>query len=228
MTTHELAAMLDHLRTAFAFGLSKPAVGELEAVGAAFRDGPDQSVKDFLKAIRAARAPAATTKGKSAADVPAVIERVRSVRREELAAEAVSGELGTLNNAQLKQVLLAFDVKATTKIADNMLRAQQLLTPLTLSPVPPKPPAVSPDTALVDRGVETYNRLRDTKGLSIPDLQAEFKPVQTYPKSVVEDIAIRVGYSPERTREETFEMLLTNLERIKRNEYRAEVILNDV
>lgn len=226
MTTHELAAMLDHLRTAFAFGLSKAAAGDIEVVAASFREGPDQKTTEFLKAIRAARAPATATAHKGGTpDTAALIDRFRAFRAGSVEDESLAGEVGELTADALKTILRAFGGKVSGSKNDLQLRARQLLTATAEPPPAPKPLI---DPLKVTESVETLTRLRDSKDATVAELRSVFEPIRDLPKPAVEEIAKQMGYTLSGTKEEVLRRLLSNLEGIKASQYRAEEILNAV
>ncbi len=223
MTTHELAAMLDHLRNAFAFGLHKTATGEIDSVAAAFRESPDQKVSEFLKAIRAARAPTAARV--PAADVSGVIDRIRAVRAGREPAESVTADFRAMTVPHLKDILREFRGKLSGGKDEILDRVRQLLTP-TADALPAAPPLVDP--AKVTESVEALTRLRDSKDATVAELRSSFEPIRELPKPAVEEIAKQMGYTLSGTKEEVLRRLLSNLEGIKASQYRAEEILNAV
>jgi len=228
MTTHELAGMLDHMRTAFAFGLSKPAANDLEAVSGAFRDGPDQKVSEFLKAIRAARTPAASGAAKSPpADVAVIVERIRAVRDGTEPAESVPTDFAKLTGPNLKDILRAFGGKLSGTKSELVPRVRQLVT-RAATPVGDPPPAPDIDPVKVVESVETLTRLRDAKEATVAELRSSFEPIRELPKPAVEEIAKQMGYTLSGSKKEVLDRLLSNLEGIKMSQYRAEVILNAV
>lgn len=222
MTTHELAAMLDHLRNAFTFGLHKSATGDLESVAAAFRESPDQKVGEFLKAIRSARAP--TVARTPAVDVSGVIDRIRAVRAGTEPAESVTTDFDMLIKPALESILKDFKVKSSGNKGELVSRVRQLLT-ADAAPLA-APPFVDP--AKVTESVEALTRLRDSKDATVAELRSSFEPIRELPKPAVEEIAKQMGYTLSGTKKEVLGRLLSNLEGIKASQSRAEEILNAV
>jgi hypothetical protein len=138
--------------------------------------------------------------------------------------------VGQLTVPQMKDVLKAFGQKGTTSRDGNLDRLRGIVRPgggepATEASTPQRPTA---DPALVEQGVQTYLRLRDTKGLSIADVRTQFEPIRHYPKAVVEEISRRLGYTPDGSREEIANRLLSNLEAIKMSQLRGDMILSGV
>jgi hypothetical protein len=227
MTTHELANLFDHLRAGLAAGMKAQTVQAFEEASAAFRELPDQPLRALVKSIQATPT-ASGKKGKPAIDLTCLIDQIRAVRAGGETPGEMSAALDRLNNNQLKEVLKSFDQKGTTKVEDNRARVRQLLTTRQTNrpevPITNFTPAADP--ALVERGVDTYLRLRQEKGLSIAEVRIQFEPILHYPKPVVEEIARRLGYTPDGSREEIARRLLSNLEAIKMSQMRGELIMS--
>lgn len=231
MTTHELAHLFDHLRAGLASGLKATTLQGFADVSEAFRELPDQPLKALVKTIK--EKPATGRGGKQASppiDLALLVERIRTVRSGAEPPEAVNADVDRLNNNQLKEVLKNFDLKATTKVDQNRYRVRQLVAPATNPNGSSETGATGQafDPALVDRGVQTYRRLRDEKGLSIPEVRAQFEPVLHYSKPVVEEITRQLGYTPAGSREEMVRRLLSNLEGIKLSQLKGDWILSGV
>ena len=90
----------------------------------------------------------------------------------------------------------------------------------------PKPAELPADHPLV----KAYSDIRDraAAGASISEVQAMAAGWAKLPKADLDALSRAVGYHPMPTRKGTYEDLLTNLERIARNAYRRDVIMNDV
>ncbi len=166
-------------------------------------------------------------KGRPAVSVPALVERIRAVQAGGEPADAVLAEVGHLTVPQMKDVLKAFGQKGTTTRDGNLDRLRGIVRPgggnAAEAATQQRP---TPDPALVEQGVQTFLRLRDTKGLSIPDVRTQFEPIRHFPKAVVEEISRRLGYTPDGSREEIANRLLSNLEGIKMNQLRGDMILS--
>lgn len=225
MTTHELAGLLDCLRQGFGDGLKQATKDALSEASEAFRELPSKTLKELVKEIKSK--PGAGSSKKAEVDVPQLIARVRMVRAGTLPATEVEKELELLKNPQLKEILVSFGSKGTTKTEENRVRARALLVHTPNGPTPSPELISTPvvDQNLVEQGVELYTRLRDTQGLSILEVRAQFEPIRHYPKPVVEEISRRVGYTPYGTRDEVANRMLSNLEGIKLHQRRGEMIL---
>ena len=235
MTTHQLAGLIDTLRSGMAPLLKADAAGvkAFEEAAEAFREHPDQPLKEFVKQVRAALAPGngkTAGKGKKPAiDVNALIDHIRSARAGEGPFDPIVAELDALGDKELKTILTAFGGKGTNGKAKNLERVKALLvvagdTSVPLQPVPPAPAAT--DTTLVEHGVRLFEELEKDPNVSILEVRARMAPIRQYPKPVVEEISRRVGYTPDDTREKTFDRMLSNLEGIKMSQLRAKMILN--
>jgi hypothetical protein len=222
MTTHQLATLLDHLRNGFGDNLKAGAGNEFADLSAAFRELPDQSLKEVIKQLRKIAAPVA----KTVVDVPALIAHIRFVCESPAATEPVHIELEGLNNTQLKDILKAFAVKPTTTVAGNLTKVRQLIRPGVASDSNVSPVAqVLPDPQAVECGVRLYNSLLADRKLSISDVRAGFEPLRAYPKAVIEEISRHLGYTPVGSQTDILNRLLTNLEGIKLSQHRADRIL---
>ena len=128
MTTHQLATMLDHLRNAFADNLKASASNEFSDVSGAFRELPDQTLKDLVKWLRQTANPARTVKVASASIYPASLPESAALRESRPDAEsAIDLDALKLNNSQLKEILKAFGEKPTNTVAGNLTKVRQLL-----------------------------------------------------------------------------------------------------
>lgn len=227
MTTHELAGLLDYLRLGLGSGLKDPVIRAFAEASEAFRELPNQPLKALVKEIRAKPSPGdGGKKGRPAIDLPTLIERVRRVRAGAEPAEALLAEVNHLTVPQMKDVLKAFGQKGTSTRDGNLDRVRAIVRAGAAEPVTPQRPTFDP--ALVEQGVQTYFRLRDAKGLSIPEVRSQFDPIRHYPKAVVEEMSRRLGYTPDGSRDEVVNRLLSNLEGIKMNQLRGEMILSGV
>jgi len=224
MTTRELADLLDQLKQGLGALLRSEASKAFDEAAAAFRDLPDQPLKKVGEQLRKANDPARPAAGKKAArsavDIPALIERIRSVRAG--AETDALPELDSLTNTQLREVLSSFGEKPTTKVADNLTKVRKLLQSSghTNGIHPPAPS----DPTLIAEGVRLYTELRDTRGLSIEDVRTRFAPLRDYPKSVLEAISLKVGYTPQGSRADILDRLQNNLEDIKMHQLRSELV----
>ncbi len=230
MTTHQLAGLFDALRTTLGPVLKTDGSKAFEDVAEAFREQPDQPIKEFVKQVRkSVMAPSEKPTGgakKSAVDVNAVIDRVRRARAGGEPFEPLA-DLDGLTDPQLKSVLAAFNQKGTSGKLKNLERVRALLVPNgTVTPTPIPQPATATDFTLVEQGVRLFHELKADPSISIFDVRARLAPIRQYPKPVVEEISRRVGYTPDDTREKTFDRMLSNLEGIKMSQLRAKMILN--
>jgi hypothetical protein len=225
MTTRELADLLDQLKQGLGALLRSEAGKAFDEAAAAFRELPDQPLKKVGELLRKANDPAKPAAGKKAGkttvDVPALIQRIRAAR----AGTPTDGlpELDSLTNAQLREVLAAFDQKSTTKVADNLTRVRKLLEPSGGANGTHQQPPAS-DAVLINEGVRLYAELRDTRGLSIEDVRTRFAPLREYPNGVLEAISLKVGYTPQGSRADVLARLQHNLEDIKMHQLRAGLV----
>lgn len=230
MTTHQLAGLLDTLRTGMSAVLTAPGGKEFEEAAAAFREQPDQSLKEFIKQTRQAFTPTSgrtASNGKKAVpDVNALVERIRNARTGSEPFDPIRAELNLLGDKELKSILTAFGAKGTTGKAKNLERVNGLLVLATGEVSPVSPPASATDTTLVEQGVRLFEELEKDPNVTILEVRARMAPIRQYPKPVVEEISRRVGYTPDDTREKTFDRMLSNLEGIKMSQLRAKMILN--
>ena len=220
MTTHQLAGLLDGLRAAFGDGLKAGAAGDLGDLAAAFRESPDQPVREFLKAARKpAPAKSAATAG---GDVPGVIEHIRKVQAGAVPPSAP--DLSGLKTADLKQILVEFGKPRSGSKPDLTKRVGGLCAPAAPTAADPAPPPGA-DGAAVEEGLRTYTRLRDDRSLTIPDVRSGFEALREYPKSVVEEIARRLNHPTHGTRAEILDRLSASLIGVKVGQHRTEQIL---
>lgn len=228
MTTRQLADLLDSLRKGLASSLKSDAGSAFDEAVAAFRELPDQSLKKLADSLRKANAPSTTggngaRPGNGSVNVPALVERIRAVQAG--AATDPLVELETLNNAQLRTILTTFGQRPTSTTSGNLAKVKSLLR---VSPQSNGAGAgqmsEQPDPKLVEEGVRLYTRLRDTKGLTIPEVRASFAAIREYPKSVVEEISRRVGYTPNGSRKDMLDLLQVNLEDIKMHQLGAQFV----
>jgi hypothetical protein len=227
MTTHQLATLLDHVRSGFGESLKTPAQNEFADVSTAFRELPDQPLKELVKQLRKAATPQPGPKA-SGIDLPTLIARIRAVRESPLNGEPVAIDLdgAKLNNNQLKDVLKAFNEKSTNTLAGNLTKVRQLIRPgAAVSADVATTATVAPDGKAIEEGLNLYNSLLNDSRLSIPDLRAGFEPLRTYPKPVVEEISRRLGYTPAGSHAAILDRLLNNLEGIKLSQHRADRIM---
>jgi len=233
VTTHQLAGLFDALRTNFGPMLKMEGAKAFEDVAEAFREQPDQPLRELVRQVRAAaatpsgngRATAPRRTAGHAVDLPVLIDRIRGVRERAEAAEGVIAQFSTLNNAQLRSILGAFSVSPSNTTQRNLERVKGLLT-ATPTDTPAIPQPADTDTILVEQGVRLFQELKADPVISIYDVRARMAPILQYPKTVVEEISRRLGYTPDDTREKTFDRMLSNLEGIKMSQLRAKMILN--
>ena len=231
MTTHQLANLLEHLQHGFGEGLKTETGKSMAEAISAFREYPEQPLRELIKSIKRSNAPNALrelktrTSERAAIDVGSIIEQIRSLRSGD-GSRTVLPDLSSLNNAQLKDILRAFGQPTTTKTADNAQRVKQLYT----TPVADKPtetPIISAklDSAAVEEGVRIFNELRDDRTLTITEVRAAFEHFKEYPKPVVEEISRRLKYTPSGSRADILNRLKSNLEGLKMNQYRIDDIM---
>lgn len=237
MTTYQLADFFGHLRDLLGDGLKADAKSALTDVAISFKDRPDQSIKDLIAQLAPPKAPGTKKSAakKSAVDVPALINRIKAVQAGAEAADQVITTVETLKGPQLELVLKAFDQKSPKLVADRLKLAKCLVAPSAApdataqrSPAENGTPteAHEPDAELVQTGVELYRRLWATTDISIYDVRTQFEPVLNYPKSVLEEITRQLRFTPDGSREDIGNRLLTNLERQKASQRDGELILN--
>lgn len=237
MTTHQLAGLLDSLRSGMTSVLKADGVKEFEETAAAFREQPDQPLKEFVKQIRKSLASqsekSAGTPKKVVVDVNAVIERIRRARTGGEPFEPMT-DLDGLTDLQLKNVLAAFGGKGTSGKTKNLERVKALL-PTNGQPTqdanPPSLPVTSPtptatDLTLVEQGVRLFQELKADPNVTVLEVRSRMAPIRQYPKLVVEEISRRVGYTPDDSRDKTFDRMLSNLVEIKMSQLRSKMILN--
>jgi hypothetical protein len=227
VTTHELATVLEHLKLMFGDNLKTATSGSLAEAATAFRELPDQNLRAFLALVRRAAAPQPVeTSGAQLvpAAVSGVTEQIRAIRAGAPVEEVV--DLGALTNPQLKDVLRAFKQPVSGTKAELLARVRQLCVRTeSLTPTPNTTALTQPDAASIEQGVGLYKGLEQDRNLSIADVRAGFEPLRAYPKSVLEEVSRRIGYTPAGSREDILERLLKNLEGIKMNQHRADRIL---
>lgn len=233
MTTHELASLLDTLRTGLSDSLKSDTVTGYQQAADTFRQFPDQKLTAFVADVKKALLGAGQkqpTNGKKATtpvvDIDAIAGRIRAVQAGSQPPQAVSDELTSLNQPQLKAILATFGKKGTSGTEKNLTLVKALLVSES-TPAPPPPPApTATDLTLVEQGVRVFQELKAAPDISIGEVRARMEPIRQYPKPVVEEISRRVGYTPDDTRDKTFERMLSNLEGIKMSQLRAKMILN--
>jgi hypothetical protein len=234
MTTHQLATLLEHLQIGLGDGLKSATGTGFTEAASEFRSLPDQSLKELFKSLRKANTPqpGPGSGGNPPAGVAGVIDRIRAVRDGTGPAESV--ELGGLTIPQLKEILRTFKEPLSGNKGDLVQRVRQLCVPVgpaDASPhganggAPEPPPGEELDLAAVEEGVRIFTRLRDDRKLTITDVRAGFEPLRGYPKPVVEEITRRLKYTPDGSRAEILDRLLSNLEGIKMSQYRMDQIL---
>lgn len=219
MTTHQLANLLDHLLQGFGDSL-KAGTGFAEAI-AAFRELPDQSLKELAKNLRKANAPQT---GGASGSAQSLIEHIQAVRGG-TATGPEPIDPNKLTAPQLKEVLRAFQQPLSGTKAALVARVRQLAA----ARVPVQPEATAPlsesDQNAVEEGIRVFTELRDNKSLSIAEVRAGFERLRNYPKPIVEEISRRLKYTPHGSRTEILDRLLANLESIKMSQYRMDQIL---
>jgi hypothetical protein len=218
MTTHQLAGVLDGLRVALGDALKAGAAADLGELAAAFRESPDQTVREFLKA---ARKPSPATPA-AGADVAGVIEHIRKVRTGEVPPSVPT--LAGLKTADLQQILVAFGKPKSGSKPDLTKRVEGLCAPAAPTAADPALPPGA-DAAAVDEGIRTYTRLRDDRSLAIPEVRSGFEALREYPKPVVEEIARRLNHPPHGTRADILDRLSASLIGVKVGQHRADQIL---
>jgi len=234
MTTHQLADLLESLKKGLGASLKQDACNAFDEAAIVLRQMPDHHVKKLAELLQKAITPANGTgmngHGKNGQtkkvvttpiNVPGLIEQIRAIRAG-TSFEPLNG-LDGLNNAQLRTILAEFGQQSTTKTVDNLTKVKQLLKP-TEGTLQTPPTTVQPETNVIDEGVRLYTRLRDTKGISIPEVRASFAALRAYPKSVVEEISRRVGYTPSGSLKDVLNRLQVNLEDIKMQQLSTEFI----
>jgi hypothetical protein len=230
MTIHEIANLFDHLREGFGAGLSARARDNLLEAGTAFRELPDQPLKNLVKQLL--EKPAKTPKSKpEKADLATITERIHAVRNGEATRQDIEPMLRSLKGPELKELLKAFALKQTGRVDE--LRERLLNEACVLSTQAemsennqPELPQLTPEELhLVELGYNLYQRLRNTRGLSILEVRAEFEELRDYPKNVLESITKRAGFTPHGSRNEMFERLLHVIEGIKMDQMKEELIL---
>lgn len=223
MTTHQLATLLDSLKTGMGAFIKADTGKAFDEASSAFRELPDQPLKKLADLIR--KPDGGGSKGKAAGVSTAdVIARIKAVRDGTATSDGLYEQLDKLKNPELKAVLAEFGQKPTTKVADNLSRVKGLLTH-SANGSHPSAAAPAADEKLVAEGVRLFERLRDSRGLSITDVRAAFEPMRSYPKPVVEEISRRLQFTPSGSATEIVNRLLSNLEVIKMAQYRSESIL---
>jgi hypothetical protein len=229
MTTHQLAGLLEHLQLGFGDNL-KTATGMAfaEAV-VAFREFPDQPLKEFVKSVRKANGPqppVSRAARPAPVDVAAEIERIRSHRTGAAPGPAVV-DPSRLTAGQLKDILRAFQQPLTGTKAALAVRVQQLtaFNDQVNGTHPPLTPPDQPDPFAVEEAVRIYSELRDSRSLTIADVRAGFERLRGYPKPVIEELARRLQFTPHGTRTEMLDRLLSNLEGIKMSQHKMDQIL---
>lgn len=232
MTTHQLAALFDSLRTGLGSSLKSEATKAFEEAAETFRELPDQPVKQLLSTVRKAMlAPTSANvngKAKRTVDPKALAERIRVARTGAEPFEPLIPDVESLNDAQLKTVLAEFGQKGTTGKPKNLERVRQLLiiSQNGRTNGVHGHTAVVADSNLIEHAVELFYELKEDPKATIFDIRTKLEPIRHYSKAVVEEISRLVGYTPGETREKTFERLLQNLEGIKMNQLRAKMIFS--
>lgn len=227
MTTHELANFLDGFRKSLGAFVRVEAARAFEEAVTIFRELPDEPLKSLPARFRQPDTnvrPGGVGRRAVSIDLSAVIASIRAVRSGTTAPDAVTG-LDDLNNNHLREVLRAFERKATTTTEGNRALVRQLLVPQPeVDRVPAPAGRAATNTDLVEEGVKLFNQLRDERGLSISDVRARFAPCWAYPKTVLEELSRRLGYTPSGSTANIAERLQANLEALRMNQLRGELV----
>ena len=169
----------NHLGQGLGDSLKAGATNELGELSEAFRELPDQTLKELVELIRTLSRPTGMSKGKSQVDLPELIARIPSGNPAGQANSEPVPDLDgmKLNNSQLKEILKSFGVKSTTTVAGNLSKVRELARTRAayVAPVLPSPRRLDPET--VDRGVELYNALLADRKLSIPGRSGRVRTV---------------------------------------------------
>lgn len=76
----------------------------------------------------------------------------------------------------------------------------------------------------VTEAIALYRRINDDRTLTIGQVRMMFEPIAGLNKTELETLSRAVGYTPNRTRKATIELLRNNLESIKLNQHRVDRI----
>jgi hypothetical protein len=80
------------------------------------------------------------------------------------------------------------------------------------------------DAAAIERSVRHFERLRDTPSLTIEDIRDQFGSLRKEPKHVLQQVARRVGFEFDGSRDEIAGKLQEVLERLKVSQVKGEII----
>jgi hypothetical protein len=219
VTSHELAGLLEHLRDGLGATLKDAAGRELGDAAAAFRELPDKPLKDLAKDLRKLGAP------DGGSGQQRLVERISACRAGH--GESVSDvmkDINKLKQPELQSLLRTLGQEpGKKKVAENKSLLRRLLETPTDSP-DSRASADGSVQGQVDTGYRFIQELRDAPAMSIEDLRAHFGAVRQYPKSVLDEIARKLGYQFPGGRDEVANGLLDTLERMRISQVRGEVI----
>jgi hypothetical protein len=237
MTTHQLATLLEHLQHGLGDALKSDTGKNFSEAVAAFRELPEQSLKEMVKTLKKVNSPESTSQkpkpNKNMVDLPAIIESIRAVRNGSAMGD-LEMELIKMNNSQLKEVLKTFGQKPTTTTMGNLERAKQLCQQAITNGShihsgknqhDESGLSTQLDMRDVEEGVRLFNELRDNSSLSIQEVRAGFARLRDFPKSTVEEISRQLKYTPSGSKKEILDRLISNLESLKMIQFRMDQIL---
>ncbi len=196
MNLHELALLLDKLREAFEFGLTASIKRDLSDLTAAFRELPDQSVRDFLKSIRDKPKAAPARRGKAPpVNLDELVGRIQQVRThpDPATLEQLQADIGLLNNSDLKKILRRLQCKTTRETEGNRQLLLQFLRGETISPYPST--FNGAELQQIDDAVKLYQQLRDSQTISVEEVRNRWAIVAKLKKAAIIEVARRLGFT---------------------------------
>jgi hypothetical protein len=219
---HELANLLEHLRDGLGSAIVKKAGEEIGEAATALRGLPDKSLKEHVKdltklggagpeklveRIRACSAGDAKT-------IEALVKDVKKLRKPEL--EGLLAALGKSFKGRTVSQLKS-DVEAIIGSGGAGTVHHDTKTLGTENPT-------NNDAATIERGVHLFEQLRDTPSLTIEGIREQFGSFRKEPKHVLQQVARRVGYEFDGSRDEIAGRLQEVLERLKVSQVKGEII----
>jgi hypothetical protein len=218
---HQLANLLEHLRDGLGPALVKSAAADIGDAAAALRGLPDKSIKDLVTDLNKV----------TGAGPEKIVERIRDCPGDTKAVEAILKEVRKLKKPELEALLGAFGKPFKGRTVPLMKSDVEALVrggrAASLPPVATTSSAeavTGQDAEAVERGVRLFQGLRDSASLTIDDIRCQFAPLHREPRQVLRQVASRVGFDFDGTREEIAVRLQEVLERLKVSQVKGEII----
>jgi hypothetical protein len=208
MTTHELAAMLVHLRDAFGPNLKADAAKAMTEAADAFQSLPAKPIRDVVKELE-----------KAGAGPEALVQRILAAKQSGNGeAEAVLKAVNKLKSPELKAVLTALHLPTTGKVAE-----QKVAISAFIGGRDGTGPELNGDHEAIETAYRLYRQLSDSR-MTIEELRERFRPLSEAKRPVLAGVAAKIGYRTDGSREDIAHRLLMALEGLCATQVKNELI----